>query len=461
MNMLVDYESSSESDVESISSPQRRSAGRKDNADSDNKDESFISGTRKELRGFAVAVDASPGTQPKSPAGAATDDDVQFMSFMREIEAMPFIPDEPQGADLSFPPPPPPPPTSPPMSPGDTESPPPPPPPIPEEVEPLPPTETVYSIYTRIQNLGLLPVTAIDQKDLKRRLLEFAIRVKDWERGGLDPGYFLGHERVEAITAGQDGLDQPKPTNEDGLPAFGGIVGAMVKYMHELERLVTPRGWAATWDAEDEAYGFHHIQTGTYSPVYPSQEMITQLRPEESSHPYPTSGSHMSGRNHTSPYYTSTTKAPTSISTLTWQQPSPPVHTSLDKPNTPPTPATNRTSSPSSPVTLNPGKKKKRKAVEQLGDPLSPQDQHIHQSRRAIFTQKGPAPSTSSGGSKVMPKKLASLLQKWNEKDVDESDEDEVEENSNRPSSDRSAAVTGANSQSLGGDWREKRLNHR
>lgn len=61
-----------------------------------------------------------------------------------------------------------------------------------------------------------------------------------------------------------------------------------------------------------------------------------------------------------------------------------------------------------------------------------------------------------------MPKKLASLLQKWNEKDVDESDEDDEEDNSGRSSSDpRSAAFTGANSQSLGGDWRERRLNHR
>ncbi|KAG0337230.1 hypothetical protein BG000_005667 [Podila horticola] len=462
MNMLVDYESSSESEAEPTLPPQKGSNGRKDATDSDNKDESFISGALKELQDFSASVDASPGTPPKPPVGAATDDDLQFMSFMREIEAMPFIPDEPQGADPSFPPPPPPP-TSPPMSSRNSGSPPPPPPPPPmlEEADSLPPTETVYSIYTRLQNLGLLPVTAIDQKDLKRRLLEFAIRIKDWERGGLDPGYFMGHERVEAITAGQDGPDPPKPSNEDGLPAFGGIAGSMVKYMYELEQLVTPRGWAATWDAEDEAYGFHHIQTGTYSPVYPSQEMITQLKgPEESSHPYLFSGSQMDGRNHTKPYYISTAKVPASISTLAWQQTSSNVHTPLDKPNT--TPTANRTSGPSSPVTLNPGKKKRRKAVEPLGDPLAPQEQHIHHSRRAIFTQKGPAPSISSGGSKVMPKKLANLLQKWNEKDVDESDEDDEEDNSGRSSSDpRSAAVSGANSQSLGGDWRERRSNHR
>ncbi|KAF9023519.1 hypothetical protein BGZ52_012599 [Haplosporangium bisporale] len=460
MNMLVDYDSSSESEAETTVHPQPGSAGQKEAKDSDNKDESFISGALKELQDFAASVVATPGMQPKSPADAAADDDLQFMSFMKEIEAMPFIPDDPQSADPSIPPPPPPP-TSPPMSPTDTGSPPPPPPPPPpptlEEVEPLPPTETVYSIYTRLQNLGLLPVTVIDQKDLKRRLLEFAIRIKDWEKGGLDAGYFLGRDRAEAITAGQDGQDQPNSTNEDGLPAFGGIVGSMVKYMHELEQLATPHGWIATWDAEDEAYEFHH---GTYSPVFPSQELIAQLNPEEPSHAYTSSGSRTSGR-HSIPYYTSSTKAPASISTSSWQQPSLPVQTPSDKPNTPPTPTT-RTSGPSSPVTLNPGKKKKRKAVDPPGDPSTPQDQHIHQSRRAIFTQKGPALNPSSGGSKVMPKKLASLLQKWNEKDVDESDEDDEEENSGRSSSDpRSAAFTGANSQSLGGDWRERRLNHR
>lgn len=283
MNMLVDYESSSESEAESTLLPQTGSAGQKHAADSDNKDESFISEALKELQDFAASIDAAPGTQPKAPTGTATDDDLQFMSFMREIEAMPFIPDEPKGADLSIPPPPPPPPpASPPLSPRDTGSPPPPPPPPPmvEEVEPLPPTETVYSIYTRLQNLGLLPVTAIDQKDLKRRLLEFAIRIKDWERGGLDPEYFLGRERAEAITAGQDGQDgqdQPKPTNVDGPPVFGGIASSMVKYMYELEQLATPRGWAARWDAEDEAYGFYHIQTVRHSEGLVHVSIISHL----------------------------------------------------------------------------------------------------------------------------------------------------------------------------------------
>ena len=262
MNMLVDYDSSSESEAETILRPQPRSAIRKEHTNSDNKDDSFISGALKELQDFAASVDATPGTLPKLPADVVANDDLQFMSFMKEIEAMPFTPEDPQRADPSIPPPPPPP-TSPPMSPKDTGSPPPPPPPPPmsEEVVPSPQTETVYSIYTRLQNLGLLPVTVIDQKDLKRRMLEFAIRIKDWEKGGLDAGYFLGVDRAETITAGQDGQDQSNPTNEDGLPAFGGIVGSMVKYMHELEHLATPHDWIATWDAEDEAYGFHHVQT--------------------------------------------------------------------------------------------------------------------------------------------------------------------------------------------------------
>lgn len=62
-----------------------------------------------------------------------------------------------------------------------------------------------------------------------------------------------------------------------------------------------------------------------------------------------------------------------------------------------------------------------------------------------------------------MPKKLASMLQKWNDKDKEEEeeeDEDEYEEDFQNHEH-GAAAMSGANSQSLGGDWRERRLHQR
>lgn len=62
-----------------------------------------------------------------------------------------------------------------------------------------------------------------------------------------------------------------------------------------------------------------------------------------------------------------------------------------------------------------------------------------------------------------MPKKLASLLQKWNEKDVemsDDDDEDDEDDGRDQGYQDLGSSRTGANSQSLGvggGDWRERR----
>jgi hypothetical protein len=63
-----------------------------------------------------------------------------------------------------------------------------------------------------------------------------------------------------------------------------------------------------------------------------------------------------------------------------------------------------------------------------------------------------------------MPKKLANLLQKWSEKDKEESDEDEDEQEHEYQAGSRqelnasSVPMTGANNQSLGGDWRDRRL---
>lgn len=128
-------------------------------------------------------------------------------------------------------------------------------------------------------------------------------------------------------------------------------------------------------------------------------------------------------------------------------------------------------------------KTKKRKAEGNTSDRASEEsgfnDQHIHPSRRAVLSNKPVSTSSasttsslgSSSSSKQMPKKLANLLQRWSEKDKEESDEDEHEQEHERrdhrheqQGSGRqdlhspSAPMTGANSHSLGGDWRDRRL---
>ncbi|KAG0338600.1 hypothetical protein BG004_007159 [Podila humilis] len=523
MNILVDYESASESDTESHPHPHSLSGG----SNQHDKDEVFISEALEELKQFANATADDSNNSEANMNNNNTDEDLQFMSFMKEIEAMPFVPDEPNEPN-------PPPPASPPPSPTDINlPPPPPPPPSPPPPPPPPPPEsdknitqisrkpdTVYSIYSRLQNLGLLPVDSINQKDLKRRLLEFAIRIKDWERGGLDPIYFLGHARAKAhttlVAAGQDqdGTIEDAPQQqvqqqqqqhsenqvenvEHPPPAFEGIVGSLVRYLSELEQLVTPQGWIAVWDMEDEAYGFTHLQTGTYSPVYPSRDLIEALGSESIQPEYSLSSSptriayksiHMRSYHTTQPWIT--TKGIGQQQQQQISSSSPPSsslspHIEIMSANT----TTAATTTSQQPV-----KKKKRKLGDTTTDTggISPvqqqqqlqQQQYIHHSRRAIFTPKVTSTSISSsanaGNSKVMPRKLANLLQKWNEKDIEESDDDDEDNdevnqgrdnNSHYASSSSASAttrpttmannMTGANSQSLGTDWRERRLNHR
>ena len=87
-------------------------------------------------------------------------------------------------------------------------------------------------------------------------------------------------------------------------------------------------------------------------------------------------------------------------------------------------------------------------------------DQHIHPSRRAVLGLSQSVASSSTSTSKTMPKKLASLLQKWNEKDKDPSDDEEDENEEDCQEHEGAGAMSGANSQSLG-DWRERRLHNK
>ncbi|KAF9425061.1 hypothetical protein BGZ94_007875 [Podila epigama] len=473
MNMLVGYESSSESETEATSLTQPGSRAGMNPVDPNHDDddvEAKIANSLKELQEFAASV--APEEEEHSPASKAdnakdVDESEMLMSFMKEIEAIPYIPD---GEYISDPPPPPPSPSPPPPPPPpvseDTElDPPPPPPPPPAGDQRLLTKEIVQSIYSRLQSLGLLPVPSVNQKDLKRRLVEFNIRIKDWEKGGLDSEYFLGNEMAHMPSAGQDGFESLLAQGmEETLQSFGGIVGSMVKYMCELEQSVSPSGWKAIWDADDDAYGFRHVHSGTISPVYPSQELLQRLATQEHSLSTSTTLARPNQRNISIHTTTSISRSPSLSPSSTVR----PVHLSThNNPQVDFITSTPISSKASTSRTVVPVKRKSQKSEEHTGDMDAGIDQHVHQSRRSIFTQKTtPAgSSSSSGGTKVMPKKLATLLQKWQEKDISESDEedDDAGKESSYPARDSRPppTMTGANSQSLGSDWRERRLNQR
>ncbi|CAO3568263.1 unnamed protein product [Mortierella alpina] len=474
MNVLANYASDSDSeDNAQPKEPARNSA--------DDKDNEFVLAALKDLQNFAASVqgegvgglgsvetsDRHSGNTAEASMNSvdqATRDDLKFRSFLDEINSIPYTPQD-QSHPPSTPPPPPPPPLSPsPEIPSSIPPPPPPPPPA-DSIELKSSTgnydikattHSIESVFSRLDHLSLLPSTSMDPKDMKRRLLEFAIRISDWKNGGLNDAYFLGKERAEAM-AGH--LQAPfAASGKDVYPPFGGIVGAMVKFVQELEQMVAPHGWSCVWDAEDEAYGFQHIRTGTYSSVYPSLDLLHYMDPPAAS----SQSSATFRRNNSKFNYTArpstllTSAANPSASSL--QSP-----LEAESPNTPPLisggdPIPNVTTATSMAVS----KKKKRKQDDE-GDPFS--DQHIHPSRRAVLASKGGTPHSSistAGSSKIMPRKLASLLQKWNEKDLEESSEDEEHDDKearNRRQS--SSAITGANSQSLGNDWRDRRLHQR
>ncbi|KAG0227874.1 hypothetical protein BGW42_002528 [Actinomortierella wolfii] len=390
-----------------------------------------------------------------------------FATFMDEINAIPTT-------TLVQTHPPPPPPTPPRSNLDDV---PPPPPPPPDTVDTpsvswvainLPGTETPQNVYNRLHNLSLLPGTAIDQKDTERRLIEFAIRILDWEQGGLRPGYFLGEERAKKIEEFAR-MSKEALTDEllSALPPFGGVVGAMLKHIQELEALAAPEGWQAVWDASEEAYGFRHWRTDTFSSVYPSKELIQALDPIT---PSTRSATHGTQRKYpsTKSCLTMSTKPPSvaSIPTVV-ESPTSPATTQAGTPITSPvttdSASTFSTSTPTPPPSSGTviKKKAKRKAGEAIGDEdNSLADAHIHPSRRAIVagaSGAGASPNIASSTSSRMPKKVASLLQKWNEKSMNVS-ESESEDEQPTPSV---AAPSGANSEQLGGDWRERRLHRK
>ncbi|KAF9362314.1 hypothetical protein BGX34_006402 [Mortierella sp. NVP85] len=135
-------------------------------------------------------------------------------------------------------------------------------------------TQPVQSIYSRMHQLSLLPSPTIDLKDIESRLIEFAIRILDWEQGGMKPEYFMGDVRAQAVAqqeAAKKGLknnghseqddDEDEDTHQEDLPPYAGVVGEMLEYMYNVERSAAPSGWKTVWEPKDNSYGFRHLAT--------------------------------------------------------------------------------------------------------------------------------------------------------------------------------------------------------
>jgi len=249
MNALVNYASDSDSENEEPPVTQQQQQRQQGQQEDD-----FLLSALKDLQSFADSVDDGPGDRPDI-------DEDGFQSFLKEIDAIP-CPSEDRDQPVLPPPPPPP---SEPFETGTSPPPPPPPPPETSLTTHLGNIQEttlhhVKSIHSRLHHISLLPSTSIDQKDLERRLLEFAIRIVDWEKGGLYEAYFLGKELADAVVAYQQ---QGGTMSSDSveLPSFGGVVGSMIKHLHHLEHMAAPLGWSPIWDADDEAYGFQHSRT--------------------------------------------------------------------------------------------------------------------------------------------------------------------------------------------------------
>ncbi|KAK3824552.1 MAG: hypothetical protein J3Q66DRAFT_325366 [Benniella sp.] len=158
-------------------------------------------------------------------------------------------------------------------------------------------TQPVQSIYSRMHQLSLLPSPTIDQKDIESRLIEFAIRILDWEQGGMKPEYFMGEARAQAVAQqeatkrslnngqSEQDDDEDEDTHQDEdlpLPPYAGVVGEMLEYMYNVEQSAAPSGWKTVWEPKDNSYGFRHLVTATFSDTYPSTDVIDRLSSQAS-----------------------------------------------------------------------------------------------------------------------------------------------------------------------------------
>ncbi|KAG0039030.1 hypothetical protein BGZ82_009934 [Podila clonocystis] len=309
MNMLVDYASeSSDSEVEipikvppvnsasvpptrrsetstshSSSPPPSQPPTTSTTTDDAKTDENFISAALRELQSFAATLDENtpiPDTEAKEsipelqtsidnesssgeeeveeeevPAPApcfrlTPEQQAIFKAFMDRIEAIPLT-----SVDQSHPP------TVPkrPLSVQDREQ---------LELD-WQRHQSVPSIYSRIHYLSTLESPTLNHEHLEARLIEFAIRILDWEQGGLNAAYFLGPARAVNVAGrevgdGVEGVDRDeKLQDKDGEfpPPYGGVVGETLQHLYDLESTAAPPYWKLVWNAEEEAYSFHHIAT--------------------------------------------------------------------------------------------------------------------------------------------------------------------------------------------------------
>ncbi|KAF9312843.1 hypothetical protein BG003_005855 [Podila horticola] len=330
MNMLVDYASdSSDSEIEipikaspansttaaqtqgsatstshSTSPPPSEPPTSSSKADDASTDETFISAALKELQSFAASVDENTsmladtdadakepipdlqtnidndssseedeGEEEEAPAPLpiilTSEQQAIFKAFMERIDAIPLI-----SADQSHPPAVP----KRPLSVQDREQ---------LELE-WQRHQSVPSIYSRIHRLSTLESPTLNHDELEARLIEFAIRILDWEQGGLNVVYFLGAERAvyssrKRDADGSESMDRDEVAQEEGEkfpPPYGGIVGETLQHLYELESTAAPSCWKLVWNAEEEAYSFHHIASGTVSEEYPLQDVLDRLDPK-------------------------------------------------------------------------------------------------------------------------------------------------------------------------------------
>ena len=132
--------------------------------------------------------------------------------------------------------------------------------------------QTPQTIYSRIHQLSILPQTdRFNPKEVENRLIEFAIRLLDWEQGGLKPVYFLGEERAtrelefhrrEEERSGESGTDDEGDLQARSLPRYSGVVGEMIEFMHTVEKITPPDDhWTVVWNLKELNYGFFHPAT--------------------------------------------------------------------------------------------------------------------------------------------------------------------------------------------------------
>ncbi|KAF9558254.1 hypothetical protein EC968_007194 [Mortierella alpina] len=227
---------------------------------------------------------AEAGSPPTKSVELTTEQQAIFDAFMLKIDAIPLVPQ-----NQSFPPP---------------------------ETDPFVSKDarqehilsdlkwrqsaSVQEIYSRLHQLSLLPSPTLDAQMLEDRLIEFAIRILDWDRGGMKPAYFVGEERARFLldqqtrakrkdldrskssSAGSDNSDEE--SEDDSLvndtaamdpPPYGGVVAEMLELMRKTEKAAAPDGWEVVWDAPRNSYEFRHWDTSTLSTIYPSGEHIS------------------------------------------------------------------------------------------------------------------------------------------------------------------------------------------